>query len=116
MGEGTPLDAAARVLVYIGKAQHRIEKSTFEALRKLLRQYPEVSPAEFKAAVRDQWAILAVDERAAIKALPQLLPVDATARRSFADLVQTMAATAKLKADAQRRLTEVLHLVAAGTS
>ena len=116
MGEGTPLDAAARVLVYIGKAQHRIEKSTFEALRKLLLQYPEVSPAEFKAAVRDQWAILAVDERAAIKALPQLLPADATARRSFADLVQTMAATAKLKADGQRRLTEVLHLVAAGTS
>ena len=116
MGEGTPLDAAARVLVYIGKAQHRIEKSTFEALRKLLLQYPEVSPAEFKAAVRDQWAILAVDERAAIKALPQLLPADATARRSFADLVQTMASTAKLKADGQRRLTEVLHLVAAGTS
>ena len=116
MGEGTPLDAAARVLVYIGKAQHRIEKSTFEALRKLLLQYPEVSPAEFKGAVRDQWAILAVDERAAIKALPQLLPADATARRSFSDLVQTMAATAKLKADGQRRLTEVLHLVAAGTS
>ena len=116
MGEGTPLDAAARVLVYIGKAQHRIEKSTFEALRKLLLQYPEVSPAEFKAAVRDQWAILAVDERAAIKALPQLLPADATARRSFADLVQTMASTAKLKADGQSRLTEVLHLVAAGTS
>ena len=116
MGEGTPLDAAARVLVYIGKAQHRIEKSTFEALRKLLLQYPEVSPAEFKAAVRDQWAILAVDERAAIKALPQLLPADATARRSFSDLVQTMAATAKLKADGQRRLTEVLHLVVAGTS
>ena len=116
MGEGTPLDAAARVLVYIGKAQHRIEKSTFEALRKLLLQYPEVSPAEFKAAVRDQWAILGVDERAAIKALPQLLPADARARRSFSDLVQTMAATAKLKADGQRRLTEVLHLVAAGTS
>ena len=116
MGEGTPLDAAARVLVYIGKAQHRIEKSTFEALRKLLLQYPEVPPAEFKAAVREQWAILAVDERAAIKALPQLLPADATARRSFSDLVQTMAATAKLKADGQRRLTEVLHLVAAGTS
>ncbi len=116
MGEGTPLDAAARVLVYIGKAQHRIEKSTFEALRKLLLQYPEVPPAEFKAAVREQWAILAVDERAAIKALPQLLPADARARRSFSDLVQTMAATAKLKADGQRRLTEVLHLVAAGTS
>ena len=57
-----------------------------------------------------------VDERAAIKALPQLLPADATARRSFADFVQTMASTTKLKADGQRRLTEVLHLVAAGRS
>ena len=55
-----------------------------------------------------------VDERAAIKALPQLLPADATARRSFSDLVQAMAATAKLKADGQRRLTEVLDLVAGG--
>ncbi len=116
MGKGSPLDAAARVLVYIGKAQHRIEKSTFDALRSLLLQYPEVSPAEFKAAVREQWAILVVDERAAIKALPQLLPADAPARRSFSELVQAMAATAKLKADGQRRLTEVLHLMAAGTS
>ena len=86
IAEGNALDAAARVLVYIGKAQHRIDESTFDALRKLLLAHPEVSPAEFKAAVREQWAILAVDERAAIEALPQLLPADATARRAFADL------------------------------
>ena len=117
MAEGNALDAAARVLVYVGKAQHRIEKSTFDALRKLLLAHPEVSPAEFKTAVREQWAILAVDERAAIEALPQLLPADATARRAFSDLVQTtVAATGKLKADGQRRLSEVLHLLAAGTS
>jgi hypothetical protein len=36
LSSGRVLDAAARVLVYIGKAQHRIEKSTFDALRKLL--------------------------------------------------------------------------------
>ena len=112
IAEGNALDAAARVLVYIGKAQHRIEKSTFEALRKLLLAHPEVSPAEFKAAVREQWAILAVDERAAIEALPQLLPADATARRAFSDFVQaTVAATGKLNADGQRRLSEVLHLL-----
>jgi Protein of unknown function (DUF3141) len=69
--KGNAIDAAARVLVYIGKAQHRIEKSTFDALRKLLLAHPEVSLPEFKAVVREQWAILAVDERAAIKALPQ---------------------------------------------
>jgi pimeloyl-ACP methyl ester carboxylesterase len=116
MAEGNALDAAARVLVYVGKAQHRIEKSTFDALRRLLLAHTEVSPAEFKTAVREQSAILAVDESAAIEALPQLLPADATARRAFCDLVQTtVAATGKLKADGQRRLSEVLHLLAAGT-
>ena len=68
------------------------------------------------AAVREQWAILAVDERAAIEALPQLLPADATARRSLSDLLQAaVAATGKLNADGQRRLNEVKHLLATGT-
>ena len=117
IAEGDAVDAAARVLVYIGKTHHRIEESTFEALRKLLLAHPEVSPAEFMAAVREQWAILAVDERAAIEALPQLLPADAKARRDFSDLIQeTVAATGKLNADGQRRLSEVLHLLADGTS
>ena len=117
IAEGNPVDAAARVLVYIYKAQHRIDKNTFDALRKLLLAHPEVSPTEFKAAVREQWAILAVDERAAIEALPQLLPADATARRAFSDLVEaTVAATGNLKVEGKRRLSEVLHLLAAGTN
>ncbi len=115
IAEGNAVDAAARVLVYVGKAQHRIEERTFNALRKLLLAHPEVSPAEFKAAVREQWAILAVDERAAIDALPQLVPTDA--RRAFADFVQTtVAVTGKLNPDGQRRLDEVLRLLADDTS
>ena len=88
IAEGNAVEAAARVLVYVGKAQHRIEERTFNSLRKLLLAHPEVSPAEFKAAVREQWAILAVDERAAIEALPQLLPADAAARRDFSSFIQ----------------------------
>ena len=117
IAEGNALDAAARVLVYIYKAQHRINKSTFDALRKLLLAHPEVSPTEFKTTVREQWAILAVDERAAMEALPQLLPADATARRAFSDLIEaTVAATGKLNPEGQRRLSQVLHLLAAETS
>jgi pimeloyl-ACP methyl ester carboxylesterase len=116
IAEGNVLDAAARVSVYIFKAQHRIDKSAFDALRKLLLAHPEVSPAGFKAAVREQWAILAMDERAAIEALPQLLPADAAERRALSDTLQaTVAAAGKLNADGQRRLREVLNLLA-GTS
>ena len=57
-----------------------------------------------------------MDARGAIEALPQLLPADATARHAFCDLVQTtVAATGKLKADGQRRLSEVLRVLTAGT-
>jgi pimeloyl-ACP methyl ester carboxylesterase len=116
IADGTVLDAAARVLVYIGKAQRRIDKSTFETLRKLLLEHPEVSPTDFKAAVREQWAILAVDERAAIEALPQLLPADSTTRRRLSDQLQAIvSATGKLRPDGQRRLRKVLDLIAGET-
>ena len=115
IAEGDVLDAAARVVVYIYRAQHRVDKRTFDALRRLLLAYPEVSPAAFKAALREQWAILALDERAAIEALPRLLPADAALRRTCSDLLKaTVAETGKLNADGQRRMSEVLHLLADG--
>ena len=40
IAEGDVFDAAARALVYIGKAQHRIDESTFDSLRKLLSGTP----------------------------------------------------------------------------
>ncbi|WP_439404106.1 DUF3141 domain-containing protein [Bradyrhizobium sp. DASA03076] len=114
IGEGTPMDAAARVLVYVGKGQHRIERSTFDALRKLLLAYPHVSETEFKAAVREQWAILAVDEPAAMTALAQLLPPEPEARREFSDLVQkALPVMGELNVEGQRRLRKVLHLLGA---
>ena len=67
--------------------------------------------------MREQWAILAVDERAAIEALPRLLPADATERRAISDFLEaTAAATGKLKVEGQRRLSEILRLLAADTS
>jgi len=116
IAEGNVFDAAARILVYIYRAQHRVDRRTFDALRKLLLAYPEVSPAAFKAAVREQWAILALDERAAIEALPRLLPADAAVRRTCSDLLKaTVAETGKLNSDGQRRMREILHLLTDGT-
>jgi len=105
--------AAVRLAICcLASGQHT--NQTFGALRKLLLAHPEVSPAQFKAAVREQWAILAVDERAAIEALPQLVPTDA--RRDFSSFVQaTVAATGKLNTDGQRRLKEVLRLLETST-
>jgi len=113
--DGSSLEAAARVLVYVGKARHRVEERTFEALRKLLLAHPEVSSADFKETLREQWAIVTIDERAAIEALPQLLPTDGAARQVFLDAISGLVATAgDLSADAQRRLAEIKLLLESG--
>ena len=74
---GNALDAAARMVVYVAKSHHRVDGRCFDALQRLLASEPTVSLAQFKEALREQWAILAIDERAAIESLPQLLPADA---------------------------------------
>ena len=103
------------MLVYLGKARHRVEERTFDALRKLLLAHSEVSPVEFKAALREQWAILTIHERAAVEALPQLLPADAAARRAFIDTIRAIiTATGELNTDAQRRLSEIEQVLETG--
>jgi pimeloyl-ACP methyl ester carboxylesterase len=115
IADGGPLEAAARILAYIGKAQHRVEERTFDALRKLLLAHPEISPAAFKSALREQWAILTIDERAAIEALPQLLPTDAAHRRALFETIRAIiTATGDLGADGQRRLSEIKQLFETG--
>ena len=112
IAKGGSLEAAARVLVYIGKARHRVEERTFEALRKLLLAHPEVSPTEFKEILREQWAIVTIDERAAIEALPQLLPADAAARQTFLDAIrEIVTATSDLNGETQRRFAAIEQLL-----
>lgn len=112
IGLGSGVDAVARMLIHIGKAQHRVDERTFAALRKLLLAREDVTPAEFKAALREQWGILAVDESAAIAALPQLLPAGSDARRGCLEvLASCVAAAGKLSSDAERRLEQIQQLL-----
>jgi len=116
IGQGGSLEAAARVLVYLGKARHRIEDRTFEALRRLLLAHPEVSPADFKEMLREQWAIVTIEERAAIEALPRLLPADGAARHAFLDAIEAIVTTTgDLNADAQSRLSKIKLLLDSGS-
>ena len=115
--EGSPLDAAARMVVYIAESHHRIEAPCFDALQRLLAAHPEVTFARFKEAVREQWAILAIDERAAIDSLPQLLPADAGERRALLDNIKSIVAAAgSVDAHAQRRVREIEQLLVGQTA
>ena len=88
MAEGGPLEAMVRAGLYIVAGQHAIDAHTFEVLRRTLKAHPDITLAHFKAVVREQWARLVIDEKAALQALPRLLPADAAARRALFDEIQ----------------------------
>ena len=67
---------------------------------------------QFKEAVREQWAILTLDERAAIEALPQLLPAGCRERRMlFERSNRSWRRQADADADVQRRMREIEQML-----
>lgn len=112
IAEGSAIEAAARIVVYLSKAHDLVEARCFDALQRLLAAHPEVSFARFKEAVREQWAILTIDERAAIDALPKLLPADMGERhRLFEELKTIVAVAGVANADVQRRVSEIEQML-----
>ena len=116
MDQGGPLEAEVRALVYIALGQRVIDARSFEILRRTVAAHPEVGLARYKAIVREQWARLTIDQEAALKALPRLLPVDADARRDLYEEIKAIRmAAGKLDGEAKRRLDEVDVLFDIGT-
>jgi pimeloyl-ACP methyl ester carboxylesterase len=105
MNEGGALEAAVRALVYIAMGHRAVDARSFEALRLILEAYPEITLDHYKAVVRTQWAMLVIDEKAALKSLPALLPAEAEARRSLFEKIKAIrTAAGELDGEAERRL------------
>src|SRR5262249_36121510 len=88
--QGGPLEAGARALVYIAKGQKSVDARSFEVLRRTLEEHPDVTMAHYKAVVREQWAMLTINEAAALKALPNLLPSDPARRRTMFEKIRAI--------------------------
>jgi hypothetical protein len=115
MAEGGPLEAMVRAGLYIVGGQHAIDACTFEVLRQTLKAHPDITLARFKAVVHEQWARLVVDEKAALQALPRLLPADADARCALFDEIRRIStATGELEGEGKRRLEEMKALFETG--
>ena len=111
MDQGGLLEAVVRALVYIAKGQKSVDARSFEVLRRTLKEYPNITLAHFKAVVREQWAMLTIDERAALEALPKLLPSDPAKRRAmFEKIREIRTAAGELEGEAKRRFEEVRRL------
>jgi pimeloyl-ACP methyl ester carboxylesterase len=111
MDHGGPLEAVVRALVYIAKGQKSVDARSFEVLRRALEEHPDITLAHYKAVVREQWAMLTIDEAAALKALPKLLPSDAARRRAMFEKIRAIrTAAGELEGEAERRMALVQEL------
>ncbi|MFV0298588.1 MAG: DUF3141 domain-containing protein [Hyphomicrobiaceae bacterium] len=108
VAEGGLLEASARAAIYITEGQRFVDGRSFQVVRKLISSYPDMSYDRIKSVLREQWAILAIDEKAALLALPEMLSKSGAKKRECLDKVrQVVTASGKLEGEASRRFETI---------
>src|SRR5215469_3705710 len=108
-------EAVVRALIYAGLGRGSVDERGFESVRRLRSRYGDMPLSEFKRLVREQFAMLLIDQQAALAALPSLLPPDAQTRSEAFNVVrQVMAACGEISAEDEKRLSEISRLFGIG--
>src|SRR5262249_29618286 len=103
--------AIIRGMVYAGVSRGGVDERGFELARRLREQHGDMSLADFKALVREQFNILLVDEEAALAAIPSMLPPDAESREKAYGLIrQLISVRGELSEESKRRMSELARL------
>jgi uncharacterized protein DUF3141 len=114
---GGAREAVVRALIYAGLGRASVDERGFETVRRLRRAHGDIPLSDFKALVREQFYMLLVDEKAALAAIPEMLPADPEIRREAFGLVRlTLGARGEFSAEDQRRLNEVAQLFGVDTA
>lgn len=112
--EGATCEGLARALIFVGMARGGADERGLEAVRRLRRAHPsakQLTLADFKAVMREQYFMLLIDEDAALAALPKLLPEAIEERRAaFTALREVLEASGVLTGLAAERLQRVAAL------
>jgi hypothetical protein len=97
MARGGMAAALVRALLHVGMARNAVDERGFAALRRVRDAHPverQMTLAEFKALVREQFLMLLVDEEGALRTIPDLLPQSIEERRAaFAVIREIVEAT-----------------------
>jgi hypothetical protein len=112
--------AFVRAMIYVRLPELNADERSFAELRKVRAEHAsDLSLADFKALVRDQFLMIMLDEETAVAAIPQLLAGhEAEAPRAFDLLKGVVTAAGPLGEAAAARLERVAGLfgAAAGSS
>ena len=104
-------EATIRGLLFAGMSRKAVDERGFEVVRRARKANPEVPLSTFKATVRDQFYTLLIDEEAALRAIPGMLPADPDLRRkAFGLITEIMDARGKASAEDRERMQRVARL------
>jgi hypothetical protein len=104
-------EALIRGLLFAGMGRAAVDERGFEAVRRIREAHSDVSLAEFKAMVREQFYLLLIDADAALKAIPGMLPDDAETRQKAFDLImQVLGATGSYSDGDRERMARIADL------
>jgi hypothetical protein len=104
-------EAILRGIMYIGMARATIDERSFELTRRIRRTHGDMPLSDFKKLVHEQCAMLLIDEKAALAAIPSMLPPDEETReQAFGLIKQVMSARGELSPEDKKRMHEVAQL------
>jgi len=107
-------ESVVRACLYIGAARKRVDERGFEIVRQMRQASPDhekLTPAAFKALVREQFFMLLIDEDAALSSIPSLLPSSMAERQAALDAVKKVTrAAGELTGEARQRLERIATL------
>jgi hypothetical protein len=103
--------AVVRSLIYVGMNRAAVDERGFELARRIRAAHGDMPVAEFKELVREQFNILLIDQKAALEAIPSMLPPDLESREKGYEIIhQVLRARSELTADENERMKEVARL------
>ena len=109
--------AVIRALIYVGMNRRSIDERGFEMARRIREEHGDMSLADFKALMREQFNILLIDQEAALAAIPSMLPTDAETREKAYGLIsQLMSARGELSTEDKKRMSEIARLFGLGNA
>ena len=117
MTRGGLREALVRALIWVGMARNAVDERGFAAITRLRDAHPvsrQMSLADFKTLVREQYLMLVVDEETAVRAIPALMPESVEERReAFAALrsvIEASGAPGDAPAERLRRVAALFGL------
>ena len=118
IGQGGVREAAIRALVYVRMPTEMVDERGFAMLRRIHEtEGGDLTVAQFKELVRDQYFMLLTDERAAIDALPSMIAGhEAQAREMLERIRRVVNASDTMNDAARERLAEIESMFAPGTA